>query len=144
VTSRAVPEALIWWSALYAIHLGIISTVSPTELVVGGAAAALGSVAAVATRRILLSDLTLAPPPLRGLLLLPPQIVRDCALLLWPARGRFAEVPVPSSRGGGVTTLMLSIAPGTYVAGVSQDGEVLVLHRAEDRPSCLEREVTSC
>lgn len=112
---------------------------------VGAAAATLGAAAAVATRRVLLSDLAIGRPPLRALLLLPPQILRDCLLLLRPTpRGRFAEVSLPSGKGGGVMTLILSTSPGAYVARVAPDREVVVVHRAGDRPSLLERKVTSC
>ncbi|MEV5749332.1 hypothetical protein AB0L00_16065 [Actinoallomurus sp. NPDC052308] len=142
--TRSVVESAAWWAALYVIYLGIISTVSVTELVVGAAAAAFGATAAVATRRTLLPDLAVARPRLRVLLLLPPQILRDCVLLLRPARrGRFAEVSPPSHRDG-VLTLLLSVSPGAYVIQVSPDRETIRVHRAEDRPSRLERELTSC
>jgi multisubunit Na+/H+ antiporter MnhE subunit len=144
MTARAVLEPLIWWAALYWIYLAIISTLSPAELLVGAAGAVVGAAAAVATQRVLLRDLILSPPRLRVLLLLPPQVLRDGAVLFRPVRGGFADVPVPPGRGGGVATLMLSVAPGTYVTQVSEDSEVLCLHRAENRPSRLEREVTSC
>ncbi|GAB3978163.1 hypothetical protein GCM10029978_070020 [Actinoallomurus acanthiterrae] len=144
MTARAVLEPLIWWAALYAIYVVIISTVSPTELVVGFAGAVVGAAVAVATRRVLLRGVPLSPPRLRVLLLLPSQILRDCAVLFRPVRGGFADVPVPPGRGGGMATLVLSVAPGTYVARVSEDSEVLLLHRAETHPSHLEREVTSC
>ncbi|GAA0369806.1 hypothetical protein [Actinoallomurus spadix] len=135
---------MTWWAALYGIYLGIISTISVTELVVGAAAAVFGAAAAVATRRALLTDLAIARPRPRVLLLLPPQIVRDCLLLLRPARrGRFAEVAMPSRRDG-VLTLLLSLSPGAYVVRVSPDRDTVQVHRAEDRSSLLERELTSC
>jgi hypothetical protein len=142
---RAVVEPAAWWATLFGIYLAVISTISATELVVGAAAAALGAAAAVATRRVLLSDLAIARPPLRALLLLPPQILRDCLLLLRPTpRGRFAEVSLPSGEGDGVMTLILSTSPGAYVARVFPDRDVVVVHRTGDRPSLLEREMTSC
>lgn len=142
---REVVEPLIWWLILYGIYLGIISSVSPTELIVGAAAAGVGAAAAVATRRVLLRGLDVSFPRLGRLLLLPPQILRDSTLLIRPGpRGGFTEVPVPPCRGSGVVTLVLSVSPGTYVAQVTPDRTSLLVHRAEERPSRLEREVTSC
>ncbi|MCO5974349.1 Na+/H+ antiporter subunit E [Actinoallomurus soli] len=133
---------MVWWAALYVVYLGIISTVSVTELVVGAAAAAFCATAAVATRRALLTDLAIGRPRLRVLLLLPPQIVRDSVVLLLPARhGRFAEIPMRSDRDG-VLTLLLSLSPGTYVTRVRPDRDTLQVHRAEDRSSPVERELT--
>ncbi|MCO5997153.1 Na+/H+ antiporter subunit E [Actinoallomurus rhizosphaericola] len=135
---------MVWWAALYVVYLGIISTVSVTELVVGAVAAAFCATAAVATRRALLTDLAIARPRLRVLLLLPPQIVRDSVVLLRPARhGRFAEVPMPSDHDG-VLTLLLSLSPGTYVTRVRPDRNAVQVHRTEDRSSPVERELTSC
>ncbi|GLY90410.1 Na+/H+ antiporter subunit E [Actinoallomurus iriomotensis] len=148
---REFIEAAIWAVVLFAVYLAIISTISPTEIVVGAATGVACGVAAVLTRRTLLAtdnDETYWPRAgwLRWLLRLPDQTVSGFARLLWRPRGAFTEIPLPRDEQPatrrGYTALVLSVAPNTYVADVDPDRDVLIVHRVGDRPSALEREVT--
>jgi multisubunit Na+/H+ antiporter MnhE subunit len=137
-------EPVAWWAALLAVYLGIVSTDSPTEVVVGAAAAGVGAAAAVATRRALFTGLDASGPHIGWLLLMPAQILRDTAALFAPrVRGRFAEVRV-RARESAAATLVLSTSPGTYVSRISADRRVITLHRIGEDPSHLERKVTAC
>lgn len=137
-------EPVAWWAALLAGYLGIVSTDSRTEVLVGAAAAGVGAAAAVATRRVLLTGLDASGPRIGWLLLLPAQILRDTAALFRPrVRGRFATVGV-RARESAAATLVLSTSPGTYVSRISADRRVVTLHRITRGPSPLERKVTAC
>jgi multisubunit Na+/H+ antiporter MnhE subunit len=139
-----IAEPIAWWGALLATYLGLVSSVSFTEIMVGAAAAGVGAAAAVATRRTLLAGLDASWPRAGWLVLLPAQILRDTAVLFGPrVRGRSAEVTVPA-RQTPAATLVLSTSPGTYVSGISGDRRHLALHRITRRPSPLERKVTGC
>jgi len=48
---RASGEVTVWWAALFALWLVLISTVDPLELLVGAAVSLLGALAARAGRR---------------------------------------------------------------------------------------------
>jgi hypothetical protein len=52
---REFNEATLWGAVLFAAYLAIISTISPTEIVVGAATSVVGGMAAVLTRRTLLA-----------------------------------------------------------------------------------------
>lgn len=135
-------EPGLWWLALFGVYLCVISTISPTELLVGAVAAAACAAAAVAVHRVLLGDLDSHGGALRALPLLPAQIVRDCGALFRPrVEGRFAEVPVRAGGGGGLATVVLSASPGTYVVRVARDRRTLLVHRIGRRVSRLERVV---
>jgi hypothetical protein len=51
-TLLVAAEALTWWVALAGLWLVLVSAVDSLELVVGGAAAAVGAVVATAARRV--------------------------------------------------------------------------------------------
>jgi hypothetical protein len=147
---RELIEAAVWWAVLFAAYLAIISTISPTEIVVGAATGAAGAAAAVITRRTLLAadnDERYRPRAawLRWMLRLPGQVVTGFARVLLNPRGRFTEVRLPederSAARRGYTALALSVAPDTYVADVDPERDTVVIHRIGDRPSGLEREV---
>lgn len=147
---RDLIEPVVWWVALLATYLAIISTISVAELLVGTLAAAAGAAAAVVTRRALLAaDNTepYLPRPawLRWLLPLPVQILTDSIRLLRP-HGEFAELRLPDDdrRAAlrGFAALAVSASPGTYVAEDLPDRNDLVLHRISRRPSAVEREIS--
>jgi hypothetical protein len=148
---RRLAEPLAWWVTLYGIYLGMISTISATELSVGAAAAGAGAAAAVAARRALLSagDAGSYRPRLgwlRWLTPLPAQIVRDSARLARSgARGEFAELSLPADERAaarrGLASLAISTSPGTYVADADPDRDVLVVHRIGRHPSAVERRI---
>lgn len=147
---REFIEAAIWAVVLFAGYLTIISTISPTEIVVGAITGVACGAAAVLTRRTLLAaddDETYWPRAgwLRWLLRLPDQAVSGFVRLLARPRGAFAEIRLPQDQRSGArrgfTALALSVAPNTYVADVDPDRNTLIVHRIGDRPSALEREV---
>ncbi|NVI86086.1 hypothetical protein, partial [Actinomadura sp. BRA 177] len=51
--ARRAAEPLAWWTVLLAVYLGLVSTISITEITVGALTAAAGAAAAVAARRAL-------------------------------------------------------------------------------------------
>lgn len=147
---REVIEAAVWWVVLFAAYLAIISTISPTEIVVGAATGAAGAGAAVLTRRTLLAadnDASYRPRAawLRWVALLPGQVVAGFARVLGRPRGEFDEARLPpderSAARRGFSALALSFAPDTYVADVDPERDTVLLHRI-GRPGALEREVT--
>jgi multisubunit Na+/H+ antiporter MnhE subunit len=151
MTRREFIEAAVWWAVLFGAYLAIISTISPTEIVVGAATGAAGAASAVLTRRTLLAadnDERYRPRArwLRWLLLLPGEIVAGFARLLVRPRGEFTEIHLPAdgrpAARRGFTALALSVAPNTYVADVDPDRDTVVIHRIGERPSALEREVS--
>jgi multisubunit Na+/H+ antiporter MnhE subunit len=149
MTGREFIEPAVWWAVLFATYLAVISKISITELVVGALAAAAGAAGAVVTRRALLSaDNAQRYRPrvswLRRLLPLPGQILADAVRLTRP-HGGFAELRLPDDDRAaalrGFATLVVSASPGTYVAGVDPDRDVLIVHRITDQSSALERAV---
>jgi multisubunit Na+/H+ antiporter MnhE subunit len=147
---REFIEAAVWWVMLFALYLAIISTISPTEIVVGTATVVAGAAAAIVTRRQLLAadnDERYRPRArwARWLLRLPDQAVTGFVRLLRP-RGGFTEIRLPederSAARRGYAALALSVTPNTYVADVDPEQGTLLVHRLGERPSALEREVT--
>jgi hypothetical protein len=150
MTRNDVIEAAVWWAVLFAAYLAIISTISPTEIVVGVVTAAACAAAAVLTRRTLLTtddDERYRPRAawLRWTARLPGQVVAGFARVLWRPRGEFAEARLPEDRHPaarrGFSTLALSFPPDTYVADVDPERDTVLLHRI-GRPGAMEREVT--
>lgn len=150
MTGRDFIEPVVWWAALFAIYLAVISKISPTELVVGVLASAAGAAVAVVVRRALLAaDNAERYRPrsawLRWILPLPAQIVVDAVHLVRP-RGRLAESRLPRDDRAaalrGFAVLAVSTSPGAYVAEVDPDRDVLVVHRVGPRPSAVERRVS--
>jgi multisubunit Na+/H+ antiporter MnhE subunit len=147
---REFLEAAIWAVVLFAVYLAIISTISPTEIVVGAITGAAWGAVAVLTRRMLLAsdDDEIRPRAgwLRWLLRLPEQTLSGFVRVLSHPRGAFTEVHLPEDERPaarrGFTSLALSVAPDMYVADVDPDRNTLIVHRIGDRPSALEREVT--
>lgn len=150
MTGRDFIEPVVWWAVLFATYLAVISKISPTELVVGALGAAAGAAVAVFSRRALLTTddhehYLPRPAWLRWVLPLPAQIVADAVRLVRP-RGRLAELRLPRDDRAaalrGFAVLAVSTSPGTYVAEVDPEGDVLLVHRVGPRPSAVERRVS--
>ncbi len=150
MTGRNLIEPAVWWAVLSGTYLAVISSITPVEIAVGAASAAAGAAGAVLTRRALLAadnDERYRPRPawLRWLPRVPVQILADSVRLLRP-RGEFAEIHLPGDRRSaalrGFASLVVSVSPGTYVADVDTDRDVLIVHRIGGRPSALERRVS--
>jgi multisubunit Na+/H+ antiporter MnhE subunit len=147
---RELIEVAVWWVVLFAAYLVVISTVSPTEIVVGALTGAAGAVSAVLTRRTLLAaDNDERYRPRTEWLLwtrtMPVAVVTGVVRLLDRAHGEFAELRMPADERPaarrGFTELALSVAPGTYVVDVDPDRDTVLVHRVGPA-STLEREVT--
>jgi multisubunit Na+/H+ antiporter MnhE subunit len=143
--SRVV-EALGWWAVLTAGYLGVISKISWTELLVGGCAAAVGTAAAMAARRLLASEEERQGPYRPGfaaLAGLPLEIVGDTARVLWSPAGSWGETQVSANAAGkGGLALLMSASPGTFVGKIDPDRGRLVVHRTRGRTSPLEKRLT--
>ncbi|MBO2449527.1 hypothetical protein J4573_20670 [Actinomadura barringtoniae] len=132
-------EALLWWVALTAGYLGMVSTISLTEFVVGATGSAVGAAAAMGARRVLAAERTGASSvPPKALLWLPPQILGDTVRVLWSPQGDWGEMRMGQGRLGAVT-LLVSVAPASYVGEADPESGRLVLHRVDGRPSALEK-----
>lgn len=140
-------EALAWWAAIFVGYLALISTVSLTELIVGGVAASLAAAAAVGARRALFEEDGAAARGTRldaaVSLILIRQVGRDAVRLTGRVRDGFGEGRVPADRRSagwtGLLTLVLSASPGTYVAQVAPERDRFIVHRVGEGPDRLER-----
>ncbi|GAA4062124.1 hypothetical protein [Actinomadura miaoliensis] len=137
---RTAAQAAAWWVPLLAIYAALVSTLSPTEVLVGAAVAAASAVAGVAARRTLLNT-----RPARGggdqvrrlAVRLPGRIAADTARVLAPRlHGQWDQMSVgrQAARRGAVT-LLVSASPGGYVAAVDPDRGVLTVHRLTRAPT---------
>ncbi|MEV3926044.1 hypothetical protein [Actinomadura coerulea] len=150
--ARRAAEPLAWWTALLAVYLALVSTISLTEITLGALTAAAGAAAAVAARRaLLITGTTRAAggadrPAAAGRLLpplarLPAQIVADTAriTLRGASGGDWTALACPPGPAGrGAATLLMSTSPGTYVGGTDPERALLRVHRLTG-PSPFER-----
>lgn len=152
--ARRAAEPLGWWTALLAVYLALVSTISITEITLGALTAAAGAAAAVAARRALLTTGTARTaggdgtgrPAAAGRLLaplarLPAQIVADTAriTLRGASGGDWTTLACPPGPAGrGAATLLMSTSPGTYVGGADPERALLRVHRLTG-PSPFER-----
>jgi multisubunit Na+/H+ antiporter MnhE subunit len=139
----------VWWTALAALWLVLADNVAFPELMTGAAAALIGAIAAevvhsqhIVRIRFKPSWLRYAWRPLVGLF---PDTARVLLVLLRqlalrrPARGEFRMVPFRPGRPAGAydTTRRAlakgagSFAPNTYVVGIDDDRELLLVHQLE-------------
>ncbi|MBV9093659.1 MAG: Na+/H+ antiporter subunit E [Streptosporangiaceae bacterium] len=144
--ARRVGSWLVWWVLMMSLWVMLDDSIDTDELLAGAGVAALAALFAemvsyqAATRfRMRIEWLV---PALR----LPGEVVRDTMVVyraLWRrlARGEqppsaFVELPVPFGDDSpeGVTRRALlvggtSVAPNTFVLGIDQDADVMVVHR---------------
>ncbi|WP_344436993.1 hypothetical protein [Actinomadura bangladeshensis] len=159
---RRAAEPLAWWTVLLAVYLGLVPTISITEITVGALASAAGAAAAVAGRRALLTPGTARDPdpgqaPGQGpgsgrgveaagvaaaLVRLPGRVAADTARITVRGASGGAWTPLPVAPGPaarGAATLLMSVAPGTYVGGIDPRRGLLRVHRLVPAPSPFER-----
>ncbi|CNF15629.1 Uncharacterised protein [Mycobacterium tuberculosis] len=151
-------EPLAWWTVLLSVYLGLVSTISITEITVGALAAAAGAAAAVAGRRALRTAATIpssepghrsrsgcAPGAARAaapLAWLPGQVAADTARIIvrGASGGDWAPLPVAPGPGArGAATLLMSVSPGTYVGGIDPGRGLVRVHRLVPAASPFER-----
>ncbi|HKN94900.1 MAG TPA: Na+/H+ antiporter subunit E [Thermoleophilaceae bacterium] len=138
-----------WWIALAALWLLLVDNVKFPELMTGAAAALIGSVAAEVVHSQSLVRLRVKPSwaryAWRPLVRVFPETGRVLLVLLRqlvlrrPAHGEFRVVPFRPGRPDGghdMTRRALakaagSFAPNTYVVGVDDEREVMLVHQLE-------------
>ncbi|MFI1205028.1 hypothetical protein ACH4VR_37360 [Streptomyces sp. NPDC020883] len=147
---RAAREVLVWWGLLLVLDVIFISSVTPLELMVGAAAAALGAVGARAVRRA--SDARWGGLA-RGVL-----AVWSWPWALFADTGRLFAFVVRKGRAGTLRTVelsdgvgpawacaLLSATPGTYAVDVTpagREGRLVTVHSLFGSRTGLERVLT--
>ena len=138
-----------WWITLAALWLLFVDNVKFPELMTGAAAALIGAVAAELVRTQYRVRVRVKPSWLRHAWRPLVRLFPDTALVLLvllrqlalrrPARGEFRVVPFRPGRPNGAydTTRRAlakgagSFAPNTYVVGVDEDSESMLVHQLE-------------
>lgn len=136
-----------WWVGLAALWLVLDDTVAPPELITGAVAALIGAIAAEVVHGQNLVRLRLEPSWLRHGWRPLVRLFPDTARVLWvvvrhlvlrrPPRGEFRAVPfragrVDGARDTGRRVLAKSagsFAPNTYVIGVDEERDLLLVHQ---------------
>ena len=138
-----------WWIALAALWLLLVDNVKFPELMTGAAAALIGAVAAEVVHSQSLVRIRVKPSWLRyawrPLVTVFPDTARVLLALLRqlvrrrPVRGEFRAVPFRPGRPDGAHDMTRravakgagSFAPNTYVVGVDDESEVMLVHQLE-------------
>jgi multisubunit Na+/H+ antiporter MnhE subunit len=135
-----------WWGVFFVAYMLLVGVLVAAELILGAAAAALAASVAELVR---VQDARQFRPRLRWLLRarrLPPAILADCGVLaraLWrhvvkkeEVRGAFRAFRYPVAGGGGraagrraLLNAAISITPNTYVVGIDEDKEIILVHQ---------------
>ena len=148
--ARAVMGLVLLWLGLVLAWLLFTTTLDPSEVLAGLAAAAFGVVATVVVRRQRLVRFSLRLAWLRPAWRLPGRVVADswrvfAALFLHlagrRASGRFRTESFPG--GGGaravsrrvLATAARSLPPGSYVVGFDEDEDLMLEHDFPRRSS---------
>jgi multisubunit Na+/H+ antiporter MnhE subunit len=153
--ARRIGSWLIWWTLLMALWVLLDDSIALAELLAGAGAAALGASLAELVQHQAATQLRMRIKWLVPALGLPLQVGRDTILVLrvlWdrlvhgrdPVSG-FREVPTSwgDETPEGVSRRVLlvggrSVSPNTFVLGIDQEREVMVLHQLvvnQGRPS---------
>src|SRR5689334_10702624 len=138
-----------WWIALAALWLLLDDTVAFPELMTGAVAALIGAIAAEVVHSQGLVRVRLKPAwfryAWRPLVRLFPDTARVLFVLLRtlvlrrPSNGRFRALPFRAGRRGGrrdttrraLAKAVGSFTPNTYVIGVDQERDLLIVHQLE-------------
>ncbi|MEA2506278.1 MAG: Na+/H+ ion antiporter subunit [Actinomycetota bacterium] len=147
----------VWWVALLCLWL-LLVTVSVAELIAGVVAAAIAATAAEVVRAQGLVRFDPDPRWLLRVWKIPRSVVRDCWLLtvvlVRYLRGRpvpsgFRAIPFDSggddaraSARRALVVLAISVSPNTYVVGIDEDADLMLVHRFMPPPKeAAEREI---
>jgi hypothetical protein len=142
---------LVWWLLLTCLWIPLAFDVAVPELVAGAVAAAAGATLATAVRAQRLISFRLRLRWALRLWRLPVQVVLDTGLLLvalWrrlvmrqPVSGSFRAIPFrdvvdePEANARRAIAMTIgSIAPNTYVVGIDQDHELILVHQLVPKP----------
>jgi multisubunit Na+/H+ antiporter MnhE subunit len=153
---------LAWYLPLFGLWLLFVDTLAAEELILGAIAAAAAATAADVVRAQDLVRFRLRARWLRGLAVVPGQVVTDSwvlAVALWrqlrrpgSVRGLFRVLPFPveddeaaAAARSALVTAVASVAPNTYVVGVERGEGSMLVHQLVRHPggevpsSCLEQ-----
>ncbi len=144
--SRRIRSWLVWWVLLLGFWVAVDDSIGLAEVGAGAGAAALGAFVAELAGHQAATRFRLRPEWLVPALKLPGQVIRDTAIVfgaLWkrlvhgeqPPSG-FRELPARfgNDTNESVTRRVLlvganSLAPNTFVLGVDEDRDVMVVHQ---------------
>jgi multisubunit Na+/H+ antiporter MnhE subunit len=135
-----------WWVVFFVVYMLLAGVLVTAELILGAAAAALAASVAELVR---VQDARQFRPRLRWVLRvyrLPPAILADCVVVfraLWrhvvrneEVRGDFRAFRFPVAGSGGraagrrvLLNAAISITPNTYVVGIDEDNETVLVHQ---------------
>ncbi len=140
---------MVWWVALLCLWL-LLVTVSLAEFFAGVVAAAIAATAAEVVRAQGLVRFDPDPRWLVRAWKLPRSIVRDCWLLTvalvrhlagHPVNGGFRAIPFRSGGGDArasarraLVILAISVSPNTYVMGIDEDADLMLVHQLIPSP----------
>jgi multisubunit Na+/H+ antiporter MnhE subunit len=144
--SRRIRAWLVWWVLLLGFWVAVDDSIGLAEVGAGAGAAALGAFVAELAGHQAATRFRLRPGWLLPAVKLPGQVIRDTAIVfraLWkrlltgeqPPSG-FRELPARfgDDTNESVTRRVLlvganSLAPNTFVLGVDEDRDVMVVHQ---------------
>lgn len=142
---KALAEIMAWTVVLWATYVVFISGIGPVDVAAGGATALAGAVAARAVRRA--SGARVGGwgglgPALRHW---PGALLRETGQLATAAvrrdEGTFRTAWIASGTGAGWAVGLLSATPAAFAVDAHDD--VVLLHTLTDRPSAVERAMTT-
>jgi hypothetical protein len=128
-TSHAVGVLAVWWVLLLLLYLVLISSISLLEWAVGGSAAAVGAVAALAVRRAVGQRAGGFAHATAACATWPTTLLRETgrltrltvrSLVGRPARGSLRTVELRPGVSGAWAAALLSATPGTCVVDASR------------------------
>ncbi len=141
---------LAWYVPLFWLWLLFVDTLAAEELILGAIAAAVAATAADVVRAQDLVRFRMRARWLRGLGVLPRQVLTDSWLLavaLWrqlrrpgSVRGLFRVLPFPiegddavAAARSALVTGLVSVAPNTYVVGIERNEGFMLVHQLARR-----------
>ena len=145
--ARRLKFWIAWYIPLVGLWLAFVSTLDRNEVLLGLAAAAVGATAQELVNAQDLVRFRLEPGWLRGLWVLPRQVLVESWLLtvvLWrqlarwqAAAGAFRTVPLPvppedeslANARKALITATVSVAANTYVVGIEGEDGTMLIHQ---------------
>lgn len=148
---RLVGLTVVYWILLFALYLACAAQFSGAEIFTGMVAAAVAVTALMAVRAQSQHHFQMSLRWLANFARVPVEVLKDCvivfkAVLCRPAKahgsGRFELRPFdpgnehPSSRmRRALVTTAISLAPNTFVIGVTEENDQLLVHQLAPQPN---------
>jgi multisubunit Na+/H+ antiporter MnhE subunit len=146
-----------WWIVFFTFYMLLVGVWVAEELI---AAALAGAISATVAEVVRVQDIRQFRPRLRWILRvyrLPPSILADCGVVfraLWrhlvrreEINGAFRAFRIPLAGEGGraaarraLLNAAISITPNTYVVGIDEESEVVLVHQLVPCERSLARE----